>query len=183
MCCNAPHDHAYLYRNNRPTFLDLAFLNDHRIYRLYFSGKEGNPIEFPGGTYTALSCKWSFIIREEHVLSVDFPPVGDAFHYALVEAIRNILIKGQKNDGGNYPGWHKLTCFFNHDPKDFDYSHCEINIHHEIFEDEAEQHKIDDVIYTYELWNNGENLLPSKNKFLKELVKNYRKDIIKTFCL
>lgn len=65
MSCELPHVPAYLHWNGRPTLPDSDYLPEHRVYRLVFSGKEkGNPIEFPEGTYTSLSCKWSLLINE-----------------------------------------------------------------------------------------------------------------------
>lgn len=184
MSCNSQDVPVYLHWNNRSILTDSDFLDEHCVYRLVFSGKEyGNPIEFPQGNYTALSCKWSLLIQQEHVLTIDVPPLGDVYRYAFVQSFREYLIKGQKNDGGSNLGWHKLTCVFNHDPKECDYSHCEINIRHEIFEDEDESTLIDRFVYTYQIWQNREALLQSKNSFLKTLAKDYRKDMIKLFCL
>lgn len=177
MSCNLPDIPEYLHWNNRQIYTHQDFLPNHKIYRLT---SDGNPIEFPQGTITALSCKWSFLIEEEHILKVDVPPVGNGFKYALGQAINDYFLKRERNDGNT--GWHKLTCMFNHDPKVCDYSHIEVNIVHEIFEDEAEQTLIHKFVYTYQIWQNNNNLLQGKAQFFKNLKKDYRADLIRVFC-
>ena len=149
---------------------------DHILYRLKAGAT--NPIEFPGGITTAYSCKWSFIIEVDDLFNVENPVGVDAYELAIVSALRTYVLKKEKIDG-NQIGWHKLTCSFLHKPIDCDYSHCEINIRHEIFDDVIETNCMYSEIYTYELWS--EAILNSDTKFYKLLRKDYRKDIIRLF--
>jgi hypothetical protein len=173
MACHSELIPAYLHWNERQIYLDVDFLHDHRIYRI------GNPIEFPSGTITAWSCKWSNFINEEDVLRADDPPVGDEYKYAIVQAIRNYFLKIQKTEGANL-GWHKLTCTFIHTPRDCDYSHCEILIVHSIYQEENEETLINSWTYTHQIWQAKEALL-QKDGFYKTLRKDYRKDLIGLF--
>jgi len=179
MSCRSPNVPPYLHWDNKQVFSEADFLPEHRLYRITLNG---NPIEFPMGTYTSLSCKWSFLIREEDVLTIDDPPIGDSFKYAFIQSLRGYFIKKEKSDGSNL-GFHKLTCVFNHAPKECDYSHCEVNIKHEIFSDEDENCLINSFTYTYQVWQSGAALLSRKTSFYKTFAKDYRKDMIKLFCL
>ena len=174
MACELEGVPKYLHWDGRQVFCEADFLNEHYLYRL------GNPIEFPQGTITALSCKWSLLIHEIDVLTVDIPAIGDSFKYAVVEAIRSYSLKERKNSDETI-AWHKLSCALSHAPKECDYSHSEILIKHDIFEDYEETRKINSFIYTYGIWQTNKTVLQRKS--FKEMRKEYRKDIIKLFCL
>lgn len=176
MVCTADGVPEYLHWNKRQVYKDADFLNDQLLYRLTNSG---NPIEFPQGTYTALSCKWSFLIEEKDVVTAERDFIADSYKYAVIGVIRNYSLKRQKEfDGEN--SWHKLTCEFNHDPKVCDYSHSEILIKHDIYRDEAESQLITSFLYTYHIWQNDKPVL--KRKSYKEICKDYRRDMISIFC-
>lgn len=179
MSCNSPNVPHYLHWDNRQVFSAADFLPEQHLYRITLNG---NPIEFPAGTITAYSCKWSILINEEDLFKVDNPPIGNSFKYAIIETIRAFELKREKQDGNNR-GWHKLTCSLHHNPNECDYSHSEINIKHEIFQDELETNLIFREIYTYQIWQAEEAMLQSDGKFFKNLRKDYRKDMIKLFCL
>ncbi len=173
MACNSEGVPKYLHWDGKQVFSDPDFLNDQFLYRL------GNPIEFPQGTITAFSCKWSFLIEEQDVLTVDTPSISDSYKYAIIEAIRCYSLKEEKNSDG-INAWHKLTCTLSHAPNECDYSHSEILIKHEIFKDIEETEIINSYIYTYELWQGNKTVLQRKS--FKEMRKDYRKDMIKLFC-
>jgi len=176
MPCDKEGVPEYLHWNGRQVLRDADFLNDQFLYRLT---NGGNPIEFPKGTYTALSCKWSFLIQQEDVLTAEKDFIADSYKYAIIEGIRNYFLKREKEfDGSN--SWHKLTCVLNHDPKECDFSHSEILIKHEIFSDEAESELINSFLYTHTIWQEDKPVL--KRKSYKEICKDYRKDIISIFC-
>lgn len=179
MSCNSPNVPEYLHWDNKQVFSEADFLPDHHLYRITLNS---NPIEFPAGTITAYSCKWSILINEEDLFKVDNPSIGNTFKYAIVETIKAFELKREKIDGNN-TGWHKLTCSFLHNPNDCDYSHSEINIKHEIFSDEAEANSNFKETYTYEVWQKEAALLQASGSFFKTLRKDYRKDMIKLFCL
>jgi len=180
MACTRPDVPTYLHWDGILKCPDCDFLDEHLLYRLYFSP---NPIEFPAGQTNAFSCKWSnYLINLDHIFLVDDPPLGDKYESARIHDLRLHQNLGIKNDGGTHLGLHKLTCFFNHDPLECDISHSEILIKHQIFTDNTESHEIFSTIYTYTEWNNGNAILNHpKNQFYKQLRKNYRTDIIKYF--
>lgn len=165
----------YLHWNARKTYEDIDFLNDHSIYRI------GNPIEFPSGTITAFSSKWSFLINQKDILVADDPPVGDDFRYAKVDELRSYLCQENKIDGANI-GWHTLSCTFCHSPKECDYSHTEILIKHRISSDKNLDNIIQTYLYTYAIWQQNGALLQNKNAFYVKLRKDYRRDLIRLFC-
>jgi hypothetical protein len=70
-----------------------------------------------------------------------------------------------------------------HKPNDCDYSHSEINIQHEIFQDQLETILLFNEIYTYEIWKADDAILQAGGSFYKNLRKDYRKDMIKLFYL
>ena len=179
MSCKSPNVPQYLHWDNRQVFSEADFLPGQQLYRITLNG---NPIEFPAGTITAYSCKWSILINEEDLFIVDNPSIGNTFKCAIVHTIKAFELKKEKMDGNNL-GWHKLTCSLLHKPNDCDYSHSEINIKHEIFEDELNVNSIFNEIYTYEVWQNEAALLQAGGSFFKTLRKDYRKDLIKLFCL
>lgn len=174
MACTSSIIPPYLHTNDRPVLPNDAFLDDHRIYRL------GNPIEFPNGTYTAFSCKWSHLINEADVLIADDPPVSNHYKYAFVEALKAYRLKVEKTDGDNL-GWHKLTCELEHIPTECDYSHCEVYIRHSIFSSEDEVELLNSWFCTYEGWIAKEYILQGKTTFYKTLRKDYRAQVIALF--
>ncbi len=181
MPCDQPHVPHYLVWDGTTMFDDSDFTDDHNLYRLYFEGK--NPLEFPAGIVTALSCKWSFLIEENDILVVDDGILGDRYTTAVVGQLRQYYRKEQKTDGNNL-GWHKITCVLNHAPLDCDRSHCEVLIKHEIFNDpviETDVCKIYTQIYTHSIWRNENPILKEKGSFYKNLRSNYRVDMIKFF--
>lgn len=180
MSCELPNVPEYLHWNDRPFYTDADFLPKHHFYRLTLNG---NPIEFPSGTITAYSCKWSILISEEDLFKVDNPSVGNTFSYAIISTIRRYELRNEKKEGNHIVGHHKLVCTLLHKPNECDYSHCEINIRHQIFSDVGEIIPSFDQIYTYEIWQAKAALLQGDNKFFKNLRKDYRKDMIKIFCL
>lgn len=173
MPCEKDGVPKYLHWDGRRVFSDIDFLPEQFLYRL------GNPIEFPQGTITAFSCKWSFLIEEQDVLTVDIPSISDKYKYAIIESIRSYFLKEEKNSEGSN-AWHKLTCSLSHAPNECDYSHSEILIKHDIFSDEAESNLINSFTYTYELWQTNKTILQRKS--FKEMRKDYRRDMIKLFC-
>jgi len=176
MACTLEGVPEYLHWNDRKVLKSEDFLNEQKLYRLT---NGGNPIEFPNGTYTALSCKWSFIIDEKDVLSAERDFIADSFKYAFIEPIKGYSLKREKEfDGAN--SWHKLSCVCSHDPKECDFSHSEILIKHDIYRDEAETELINSFLLTHTIWQEGKPVL--KRKSYKEICKDYRKDIIALFC-
>lgn len=179
MSCNSPDVPKYLHWDNKRIFSEADFLPEHHLYRITL---DGNPIEFPLGTITAYSCKWSILINEVDLFKVDNPPIGNTFKFAIISTIKAFELKREKTDGSNL-GWHKLTCRLMHKPNDCDYSHSEINIQHEIFQDQFETILLFHEIYTYEIWKADDAILQAGGSFYKNLRKDYRKDMIKLFYL
>lgn len=175
MNCNSEKIPQYLHWNDRPLFADNDFLPEHNLYRV------GNPIEFPSVT-TALSCKWSFLIQEEDVLRADDPPLGDDFRYAKVRELRSFFLPPREKLEGENLGWHKLSCIFLHKPNACDYSHCEILIRHQIFENQDAINLREEHIWTYQSWIDKQTLLQKKGSFYGNMRKDYRVEIIKLFC-
>lgn len=170
MACTSALIPEYLHWNNREIFDSNQFQNEHRLYRL------GNPIAFPNTT-TAFSCKWSFLINEEDVLFSNDPPISDDYRYAIVESLKQFQLQ-RENAENDVLKWHKLSCVLKHFPAECDYSHCEVLIRHQAWNDEQEV--LFDQTYTYEMWQTGELLLQGKG-FYKILRKDYRKEIIQLF--
>jgi len=178
MACELDFVPEYLQWNARTTYSEGDFLPQHLLYRLTPPDKV---VVVPNGQYTGLSCKWGFIINETDLFKVYNPPGVTDFRKALVSSIRSCIKKKNKEDGGLNLGWHKLTCRIAHTPIDCDYSHSEINLRHQIFEDEAESTLIHDETYTSATWRNCS--LNTDNRFLKELRKDYRFEVIASFSL
>ncbi len=179
MSCELENVPEYLHFNNdKQIFDEVDFLDEHHLYRL---SVDGNPIEFPGGTVTSLSCKWNILINEEHLFFVDQPQRYNAFKYAYVSLIRQLIIKCHRNEHP-FNEWHKLTCSLLHKPNECDYSHCEINIRHQRFSDVEETDCNFNEVYTYKIWQKKNNLLQGKSAFIKQLRSDYRVEMMKIFC-
>jgi hypothetical protein len=155
-----PYLHYHLDNPNTPLHPPEAFLDEHKLYRA------GNPIEFPSGTITALSCKWSYLIAEGDVLKT--PPPATAFCFAFVHQIRGYRYLIQKTEG-EHLGWHELTCCLQHQPQACDYSHCEILICHCIYQDEAGTEKHWEAVYAHSDWPTA--LLNKGGLFSKNFAK------------
>ena len=167
--CTDPEIPAYLHTENKPALPETDFEASDLLYR------SGNPLVYPNGKTTALSCKWSKLIKEEDVLKT--PPKGEtSFCYATVEMVQRFE-KIAKGGHEAYSGLHKLTNIIKHSPTECDYSHSEILIKHEIFADETLAQKIMEFLYTYESWDKC--LLNGKARFYKELRSDYRLKMIK----
>ena len=177
MACNLPNAPVYLHWNDRKILDETAYQDEQKLYRIT---ETNNPIEFPGGNITSLSCKWSHIIEVEDIFLVNEPKLGNFYRTSTVLSIRNVNLKREKTNGENL-GFHVLVCSFSHKPEDCDYSHTEINITHKIYSDELETKLKFEKTYSYELWQSGEALLKSSGKFYKELRKDYRTELIKIF--
>ena len=178
MLCTLENVPSYLHWNDRPVLVNDAFLKEHILYRIT---EDGNPVEVPN-TIAEYSCKWGFIINQEDLLKVDSPPLGNSFKYAYIETILNNLLFKQKKEDGDFQGWHKLTCSFSHKPNPCDYSHCVIDIIHQVF-DEDEQKLLYTEVSSYELWAEKKALLSKKGQFYSKLRGDYRLGLIKTFFL
>jgi hypothetical protein len=173
MPCTSTLIPDHLHWKNRKVYCDADYDNSHFLYRL------GNPIEFPS-TVTAYSCKWSFLIDEEDVLLAQDPLRYNDYRYAIVKEIRNYSFFRINTNDPKKTRWHKLTCFFNHSPEDCDYSHSEINIKHQIFEDENQQQEIECFYYNYENWKDA--LLNKNGAWFKQLRNDYKTHMIRLFC-
>lgn len=172
MACNDPTIPHYLRWDGCTIYSTTNFEDEDRIYRV------GNPIEFPSVT-TALSCKWGKIIKEVDVLKT--PPLGqNDFCFSFVKEIRSFSLI-RENVNGNHIGWHKLTCVLNHDPTPCDFSHCEILIKHQIYNNKGcSGIPSFNQTYTYADWSNKRCILQKKkNNFMKSLRKAYRLEMIK----
>lgn len=177
MACTLPTAPAYVHWNDRPILDETSYLDEHELYRIT---KTDNPIEFPGGTITSLSCKWSHLINVADIYNVNDPSLGSFHRTASVLSIRIVKLKREKLVGDNL-GYHILVCTFLHKPEECDYSHTEVNIRHKIYSDNLETILVSDTIYTYEIWQAGEALLQSDSRFYKDLRKDYRAELIKIF--
>jgi len=179
MACNLGSVPAHLQWNGKPIYTEADFANEHNLYRLTI---DKNPLTFPSGQTTGISCKWSFIIAVEDLFKVENPKGVNSYYLAVVSDILSCFKSGNKDDGGTNLGWHKLTCIISHTPIECDYSHCEINVRHQIFEDSSEHNLLSEAVYTSDAWEAC--MLNSKsNKFIKTLRKDYRLELIKKFAL
>ena len=163
----------HLHWNDRKVYNDEDFKDTQCLYRL------GNPIEFPS-TITAYSCKWSFLIKENDVLIAQDPIRFTDYRYAIIKEVRNysfVILNDIDKDNLN---WHKLTCFFKHQPDDCDYSHSEINIKHQVFQDENQKNEIHSFLYTYNNWKDA--MLNKKGSWFKKLRNDYKTHLIRLFC-
>lgn len=178
MSCNLQNAPAYLHWNNRVILTDTDFLSEHHLYRIK---KGNNPIEYPPGISTSLSCKWSHLINDIiDIFKVNEPSLGDKYEYAVVSDIRAIKLPKDRLDEPN-KGYHALSCVFVHKPEPCDYSHCEIDIIHSIYTDATETNLVHQEHCTYERWMNGDPILCSDAKFYKNFRKDYRVEVIKKF--
>jgi hypothetical protein len=181
MACNRANVPGYLHWDEQTKYTDADFFEEHNLYRLYFNGK--NPLEFPAGIVTALSCKWSAKIEVGDITIIDDPLLGDTYCTASIGQLRTYSRKDEKING-NYIGWHKITCVFNHDPKVCDNSHSEVLIMHKVFNDpliENDETIIFKKIYTHPIWVSGDAELNKDGKFYKTLRKDYRTDMLRYF--
>jgi len=177
MPCQTEGVPEYLHWNGCQVYNDSDFASEDSLYRIT---ENPNEIEFPSGTITALSCKWSQLIAESDIFKV--PPFGKTYKYAVIQSLRDFSLKRVKDNGDN-TGCHKLTCELEHIPEECDYSHCVILIKHEIFSNELENELVATFCYSYEIWQNGNPLLKSKSKYYKQLRGDYRLSMIKIFSL
>jgi hypothetical protein len=172
MPCDKPFIPQYLHRNERPFLND--FQGDERFYRI------GNPIEFPRGTYTDFSCKWSRLINEADILLADDPPLGDDYRFALIGDIWNYSCIEEKIDG-DYKGWHYLTCLLKHKPEECDYSHSVVLIRHTIYNNPQKELELHSWVCTHEGWQKEEYVIQKDRSFYKRILKTYRSNIIAIF--
>jgi hypothetical protein len=169
MSCNDSRIPAYLHRDGRDNLSEDEFQFDELIYRIC---PKGNPIEFPAGTITALSSNWSKFIKEQDNFIVN-PELGEDVAYTLVDNVYSLKVTKEKNNGGSFPGTHTLSCVLEHDPLECNYSHVVINIKHKCSEFE--------IVYSYQVWQEGNAILQKKSRFFKELRKSYRSKVISLF--
>ena len=168
----------YLHRNNRPKFSSEEYLNDHRLYSVQ---SKGNPVKFPN-TLTAISCKWSAIIKEEDVLKSNEPPIGNDYKFAIVQEVREVNVSIEKRDNGTQEGWHTLSCVIEHSPEECEYSHSEILIKHVYVSDVTGEEVKTEQIITYDDWVSKKTILTKGNAIISQLKGNYRLELIKLFC-
>lgn len=168
----------YLHRNNRPKCSSDEYLNDHRLYSVQ---TKDNPVKFPN-TLTAISCKWSAIIKEEDVVKSNEPPIGNDYKFAIVEEVRGVNVSIEKRDKGTQEGWHTLSCVIEHAPEECEYSHSEILIKHVYVSDEAGEKVTKEHIITYDDWVSKKTILTKGNAIISQLKGKYRLELIKLFC-
>lgn len=179
MACSKANVPEYLHSDDKQILNEDDFLDDELIYRL---AKKGNPIEFPS-TLTSYSCRWSKILQIQDIYNGDHPDYYDDYKFNCVLKIKALDLIKLKNDG-NYLGWHRLNCRLEHKPTPCDYSHVEINIQHRIYDDN--QFDVTEpyynMIYKYDMWQNGLVILSGDQSFFKKFRKEYRNEMVKIFC-
>src|SRR5260221_8096205 len=181
MKCDNKNVPSYLHWNERKVFGDKDFLHYHRLYRLK---SVKNPIEIPDKYANAISCRWSKIIKKQHITIEPPKPRYSDYDFVFLQEIRNYKKIGVlENHEHEYSGRHVLTCVLHHDPLNCDFSHSEILIRHQVFRNGIEQ-PIFDEVYTHSAWVDRTALLNREGgKFFKGLKKAFRLDMIKLISI
>jgi hypothetical protein len=176
MECTNTEIPSYLHWNNRKIFHDKDYFYFQKLYRIKNSG---NPIEVPAQWINAISCKWSKVVKKQHILLQPEKKIGDEYDFVFVSELRKYKRESILNEQHEFMGNHVLTCVIKHSPLPCDFSHSEILIRHRVYECVTNK-LIFDEIYSYESWQNKTAMLKKqKNKFFKDLKSNFRLDMIK----
>lgn len=182
MKCNNPQVPKYLHKNSKRVFKDKDFLYFQKVYRLKHAGNE---IEIPAGSINAISCRWSKLIKNKHIIMALEDPKSAYTDYMFVfmQEIRDYQKIGVfEQQGHNLAGRHELTCEMFHKAEDCNYAHVEILIRHRVYRN-GETTPYFDKVYSYEDWENSTaELRKSSGKFFKEFRKQFRLDMIKLFA-
>lgn len=169
----------YLIRKSKPKLnMDQDADPQDNIYRIK---KKGNPVEVPGGKIAGLSCKWSKLIKEEHIPLYYSESIGDDYRYNIVEEIRKHKVEDYNEHEDEF---NRITCLLKHVPEDCDYSHVEIDVRHQVYKGDENGKLLSDDAIDYDCWVNKCARLPkSTSKFYKSLRSKYRADLIILFPL
>jgi len=138
MPCIHPDVPKYLhYTDSRKIFEENAFKNSHLVFRTGFKERE-NPIDFPL-TSTSISVSWSKLIEKNHVLNVvkacakNPDKMGNHVYFGRISDLKVFNIEKVCTEG-KYAGPHIITALIKHVPVECNYSHSEILIVHEFYE-------------------------------------------------
>lgn len=176
MKCDNKEIPSYLHWNNRKPYRNEDYYYFHKLYRLK---SKGNPIVIPEPWINAISCKWSKLVKQKHVMLQPEKIIGDEYDFVFIREIKSYERKNVLNDQHEYMGTHILSCVLKHSPNPCDFSHSEILIRHRVFKNN-ESTPFFDEIYTYESWASETAMLRKmKSRFFKELKSDFRVDMIK----
>ncbi len=176
MKCDNKNVPVYLHWNNRRTYEHSDYYYFHKLYRLK---ARGNPIVIPEKWINSISCKWSRLVKQKHIMLQPDKHLGDEYDFVFIKEIKSYQRKNVLIDDHEYTGIHVLSCILKHNPIPCDYSHSEILIRHRVFKDEREKPFFDEI-YSYESWASETAMLKKmKSKFFKNLKSDFRVDMIK----
>ena len=176
MSCDSKVIPAYLHWATKKTYKQEDFYYFHKLYRIK---SKGNPIDIPAQWLTAISCKWSRLIKKKHILIQPEKKIGDDYDFVFIKEVKKYERKDILRDNHEFKGVHKLSCVIIHKPEPCDYSHSEILIRHRIYREEEIEPFFDET-YSYESWAKETALLKKSNaRFFKDLKKDFRVDMIK----
>ena len=179
MRCSDPRIPEYLhFYDGRKIFESRAFCYYHKIYRISF---KDNPIDIPEKWITAISCRWSKLIKKNDVVKTSLTK-GNDYHFAFVKEVKNYKRSWVLNDiSQDLNGKHEITLKILHSPIPCDYSHSELLIVYKVY-DLNESKVIFEEICDYDSWSSESALLKrKKGKFFKEIKKDFRIDMIELF--
>jgi len=180
MKCDDPNIPEYLHWNARNEFSPSDFFYYHKLYR---RKPNNNPLEIPAAWVTAISCRWSRIVKKKHITHPADSRLGDDYNFVFVKKVRRYKLVKTYEDPHEYNGVHVLTCEIFHRPNNCDYSHSEILIRHRIFQN-GEQSPMFDEVYTHESWENKTALLKKLGgRFFKDLKSDFRLEMIKLISI
>jgi hypothetical protein len=176
MKCDNQEVPPYLHWNNRSTYEDKDYYYFHKLYRLK---AKGNPILIPEKWINAISCKWSKLVKQKHIMLQPDKKIGDEYDFVFIKEIKSYERINVLKDDHEYTGVHVLSCILKHNPLPCDFSHSEILIRHRVFKNEESVPFFDEV-YSYESWESQTAMLKKmKSKFFKDLKSDFRVDMIK----
>jgi hypothetical protein len=148
----------------------------HFWHLLFRTGHQGlsNPLEAIGADKmnTGYSVCWSKLIKHTDVLDTVLaanPKLGDTVFFGKVGLFKKVVIKKNCNEG-SFKGEHVVRFVLKHSPEECNYSHTEILIKHNYYENGQKRSKI----LQYKDWSTSLFKTGKPPLFYKELRAAYR---------